>query len=143
MTTNEKKAYTETLVILDSLNLSDNVPKELIEIMRSNRDTNWDFTFNSKIPIENQKVLKSTVILLSTIYIAYICKDEQEKEELKKIYAENEKKIIDSYDMSKILNDNKVDNISSEKNDVSNLPTITNESLFEKILNWLKKTLKL
>ena len=60
--------------------------------MRTNRDLDWNFFYNDKLPLESQNILRMTAVILSTIYLMYICEDDLEKQELKALYEENEQK---------------------------------------------------
>lgn len=90
MTTEQRRAYTETLIILGKLELDSLLPKDIIENMNKEKDETWDFIYNENLPLEEQKVLKRTSALLSIIYLMYLCDDIEEKKELKLLYEENE-----------------------------------------------------
>lgn len=90
MTTEQRRAYTETLIVLEKLELNPFLPKDILENMNKEKDESWDFTYNDNLPLEEQKVLKRTSALLSIIYLMYLCDDIEEKKELKALYEENE-----------------------------------------------------
>lgn len=92
MTTKEKIANKEVLIILDSLNLTDKIPEKVLKYMESNQDENWKFTYNKNLKLEEQKLTRQTIILFSSLYYLYICENINEKERLKNIYIENERK---------------------------------------------------
>lgn len=90
MTTEQRRAYTETLIVLEKLELNPLLPRDILENMNKEKDESWDFTYNDNLPLEEQKVLKRTSALLSIIYLMYLCDDIEEKKELKALYEENE-----------------------------------------------------
>lgn len=92
MTTKQKIANKEVLIILDKLNLTSKIPKELLVAMKNNQDESWNFVYNDNLKLEEQKMTRQTIILFTSLYFMYICEDNNEKENLKKIYMENEKR---------------------------------------------------
>ena len=86
----EKKAYKEVLTILKELDMLNSIPIELVNKMREIQDEKWYFSFDATKKLEEQDILKSTAIILSALYVTYICEDKNEKEELRMIYENNE-----------------------------------------------------
>ncbi|MBQ8298752.1 MAG: hypothetical protein IJX99_02615 [Clostridia bacterium] len=84
------KAYTEVLTILKELNLLNSIPKELVYNMERERDLEWQFEFDKNEALENQRMLRKTAVILSTLYIMYMCDDNDEKSYLKALYEANE-----------------------------------------------------
>ena len=105
---------------------------------------------NPNIPIKNQNLLEETLALIAMLNLQYWCKDEQEKERLKNIYAENERKYQEElglkYNPNNIFN-NKKKNVISEENNVnnekmSNLPIeVKTEKFYNRLINFLKRLL--
>ncbi len=92
MTLEQKRANVETLIILEKLNIIDKIPEDIIKDMRSNIDATWNFEYDDNTPLEKQNILRMTAVILSTLYLMYICEDNDEKQKLKKLYEENEQK---------------------------------------------------
>ena len=95
----EKRAYKEALIILEKLNLLNYIPQEILNKIIENQDNEWDFQYDINKTLEEQVSSKETAILLSTLYLMYICDDINEKQELKKIYTENEKNQLIDYEI--------------------------------------------
>lgn len=132
------------------------VAKETLDIL-----SYFDSTFVSKIPVnflnglkdlakksnliikidkdrtlKEQKISEECKSLIALIYYDYIATKE-EKEEIEKIWNENEllyqKKLSVKYDPNNLFKKN-------DKKEISNLPSvIQKESNFQKIINFLKK----
>lgn len=139
-TSQERKAYKEVLIILEKLNLVQMIPENVIETLKTERDENWQFEYDETLPLEEQNILRDTAILFSNLYLAFVCKDAEEKESLKNIYSTNQTKI----DNNKSNNWNeKLANKAYEKsnNTESNESLLINEekNIFQKILEFFKK----
>lgn len=135
MNLDEKRAYTETLVILEALNLIDELPYELIQVMKNNSDKNWEFDFDKNLPFENQKIMRKTIVFLSTIYVTYLCNNEDEKKKLKTICLENEKKSVVTGDLNNLVSYKK-ERIESEN--IENLSLTTKKSFMSDLIKKIK-----
>ena len=140
----QKKAYKEVLIILEELNLKEQIPKEIINLLEENKDNNWNFKFDKNIPLEEQKILKETTKLLSILYLTYICKDKDEKNEIIKIYEETQRKKDKEYSdnlfKTKKQDSNKLneENISKKNNTDVKLP-IPKTKISYKIKNVIRR----
>lgn len=139
----QKRAYKEVLTILDELNLKECLPNELVEMMQKEQDENWKFSFHVDLPLEKQKILKSSAKLLSVIYIAYICEDDNEKKELKAIYEETERKSYDLFKEKNFIKEKNNTTSGPQKQNISNELVCKKMSLFEKIKILLRNILKI
>ena len=116
----QKKAYKEVLIILEELNLKEQIPKEIINL------------------------LKETTKLLSILYLTYICKDKDEKNEIIKIYEETQRKKDKEYSdnlfKTKKQDSNKLneENISKKNNTDVKLP-IPKTKISYKIKNVIRR----
>lgn len=90
----QRIANREVLIVLNKLNLINAIPKDIILNMQNNQDENWKFVYNDAFPLDKQKLSKKSIIMLVALYYKYICKDKDEKEKIKIILQENEKKAI-------------------------------------------------
>ena len=128
----EKRANTEVLVILEKLNMLDKIPENVLLTMKNNRDEKWNFIYDDNLMLEEQNITKETAVLLSTIYLMYICEDQEEKEELKQIYENNEETL-------KQNRKNSLEEVLGKKEEVVQLVNIEKkETIFEKIKKWIK-----
>ena len=85
-----KKAFTETFIILNQLNLYNRLPNEFKNYIEQNLIIEHKFSFNQKIPLFEQVDNKITKNLLTYIYINYINTDEN----VNKFFEEEIIKII-------------------------------------------------
>lgn len=102
------KRLTEIDVILSFLPDEDlvRIPEELKRVIKENKDTSYDWQFNTEISLKEQNINKDTISFLAYIYIKYLLNDE-EKEYMRQILEYNEKK-------TKVENEN----IASQENGV-------------------------
>lgn len=87
-----KQAYSE---IDEFLNLLDEktrneVPSKLREFFKKEKDNNYHKEINPNTPIKDQNLKNETLALIALLNLQYWCKDENEKERLKQVYANNE-----------------------------------------------------
>ena len=68
------------------------IPSKLRNFIFENRLENYESTIDIEVPIEEQEIHPDTQTFLGMLYLQYWCKDEEEKRELKNLFAENEKK---------------------------------------------------
>lgn len=140
---NLKKALTEIDVILKEAIPNEEVkklPKKLIDFIEENKNNNYNFKYNSSIELEEQNLLRETKIIIVMLYLNY-WSNEDEKKDLIKILDDNEKKYIDEvnskYSTEKLF---KKDNTKQTENKTeNNLPIEYHESIFNKIINFIKR----
>ena len=82
-TSQERKAYKEVLIVLEKLDLIQEIPQNVLETLKAEQDNSWNFEYDETLPLEEQDILRNTAVLFSNLYLAFICKDENEKKELK------------------------------------------------------------
>lgn len=147
MTLKQKIANKEVLIILDKLNLMDKIPTDVLAAMKNNQDESWSFVYNDNLKLEEQKITRQTIILFTSLYFIYICEDNNEKEKLKKIYMENEKKHNEET-MNKLNNLNMRTNSfelsekPKNKNQEMQMIEVKNENFIQKIISKIKKIFK-
>ena len=95
MENNLSKAYTEVLLILSYMEQKyvDMIPKKLLELFNEEKDKNYQPNINPNISLAEQNLQRKTLALLAMLNLNYWCKDENEKQEMLKMYSENDKKI--------------------------------------------------
>lgn len=87
-----KQAYSEIdefLSLLDEKTRNE-VPSKLREFFFNEKDNNYHKGINPNIPIKEQNLKNETLALIALLNLQYWCKDENEKERLKQVYANNE-----------------------------------------------------
>lgn len=141
MTAKQKIANKEILIVLSKLNLVDKIPKDIISSMKNNQDDNWNFVYEDGVPLDKQKLTRQSIIMFSNLYYMYICKDNTERQKIKDILQENEKRQYE--EMTDRLNNLnrresytiKTTNIEEEK---KQLVEVKKESFIKKIINIIK-----
>ncbi len=72
-----------------SKDMLDKIPKEFLELIKSNRSKKSSYRYDTSKPLNNQNISEEAKDLISYIYIAYISEN---SEELIKICKENDMK---------------------------------------------------
>jgi len=143
MTINQKRANKEVLVILKKFNLEKEIPNEVVKNIEENQDNDWNFVYDDSLELEEQNMLRETAILFSTLYLMYICKDNNEREELKQIYKANEEHFNETNDFETVIkNAQKIKDNNETETIKSELPVSVENSLFDRIKKWLKAIFK-
>ena len=93
MTNEFRRTLCDIDIILNILPDEDKnkIPSKLRNFIFENRLENYESTIDIKVPIEEQEIHPDTQTFLGMLYLNYWCKDEEEKRELKNLFAENEK----------------------------------------------------
>ena len=91
---NTRQAYSEIDELLELITEEEKkqIPKKLRDYFKEEKDKSYHKNINSDIPIKEQNLKEETLAIIALLNLQYWCKDENEKEKLKTIYAENEKK---------------------------------------------------
>lgn len=149
MTNVMRKAYTELdeLLKIFPKTYIDKIPVKLLETFKELKLENYKVNIDFNKPLEEQRLLRETVVLLAILQYNFWCDSPEEKEELKKMFQENERKKKDIYDISNLNNRAKnIEKIEINQNvqsTESDLPAkIEKESFFSKIMSKIKKIFK-
>lgn len=134
-----RKAYSEINEFIGLLTVEEQneIPKKLRDFFKKEKDNEYVKNINPNIAIEEQNLMQETLTLIAMLNLKYWCKDEQEKEKLKSIYSENERKYQEElrkkYNPDNIFNNRK--NIEEKKEEQFNSIAMVEykESIFEKI----------
>ena len=141
-------AYTEVYEILNCLDEEEysKIPEELLEVFEENRNLDYEYEVNEEQNLLKQPMLKETKAILLNIFRDYLATPEQ-KQKIKqwlqadRSYIERQKQ--EKYNSNVFKNktrDKKIDN--EESNTV--LPVeIKKQSIFQKIINGLKRIFKI
>lgn len=136
-------AATEILILLEKLeeNLVKKVPIKLIEKWKEIQDEEHRLQCYFSENIEEWKLEDKTKALLAMLYRNYWC-NEEEKREYDKILTQNEEKyqqeLREKYNIENIFKDKNRNEEMKQEN--TNLPIVqTNEKLYKKILDFIKK----
>lgn len=142
-------AYTELIEILKYFPKSDllKIPKDIILNYINYKNSNYNFSYNPDLEIDEQNVSKLTQILLANLYIDYLA-DKDEQEYIKNRDAEEllqlEKQKQEQYNIETIFYDRKEKSITNNTNSTTSLSVISSkENIFKKLFFKIKCFLKL
>lgn len=141
-----KNAYTEVNQVIELLGepYKKKIPKQIINFFYENRNINYKANISKNIPIEDIKISRTALIIISILNLKYWETDENKKEELKNIYNKNEKKFqgrISKYKQKDWLKTEKIeiqDKFLIEKKDISLIYKI--KRFFRKLIHFKEKS---
>ena len=89
-----KETYSEVLSILNMLGEEYicKIPKKLIRVIEEGRNKAYTPKYDINIPIDKQNISRESLSIIALFHLNYWCNSQEEKEELEKIFAENEEK---------------------------------------------------
>ena len=141
----DKIIYAELDCIFNQLNSKDllKVPKEVIRYFSENKDENYNCSIDLHIPLEEQHLHLETIRYLCAINYLYLS-DEDEREELRKIYEENDKIFAKKTDIEKLFEKRKMQKVQtySNLNSEEALTIYKKESFIKIILRRIKNFFK-
>ncbi len=145
-----RQAYSEIDSFINLLPEEDKIkiPKDMQEFFKTQKDKEYKKEIYINVPIEKQNLKEETLALIALLYIKYICEDEEEKRDLEKIYAENERKyreeIKNKYSAEKVLQKRNEDYNKSKEHTIADEKYLVEykESIFKKIINKIKNFFK-
>lgn len=141
-------AYAEVYEILSFMEQKyiDKIPLKLMELFREEKLKDYKPNIEPTIPLNEQKLQKKTLVILAMLNLNYWCEDENEKKELIKLYAENDKRkeeLREKYNpdnlfkkKEKIVEDNKINQENTQ------LIEYKEQNIFKKILSKIMKLFK-
>lgn len=146
---NTRQAYSEIDEFLQLLSIEkrNKVPQKLRQLFTQEKDNNYTKVIDPTIPIKEQKLKEETLGIIALLNLEYWCKDETEKERLKKVYAQNEKEYQRML-QEKFNSDNmfkkKETILENEKEQTQCVQMIEyKESFFKRILNRILEIFKI
>lgn len=148
ISTATRKAYSEVDEFIELLDDYEKyqIPDKLREFFKREKDDKYYKGINPNIPVKNQGLMEETLAIIALLNLQYWCDDEDEKERLKKVYAENEEKYFkymkEKYNPDNIFKKNDTEEFNEAINEISNnLPDVTEYkySVWKKILKKIKK----
>lgn len=144
-TKDTKIAYSEVLAIINLMEekYKNKIPNSLLKTFEEEKKENYNPVINIEESLVNQNLQRETLVILAILNLNYWCETEQEKEELLKEYAENDKikeeKLRKMYNPDNIFK-NKNTEISSENENKQLIEY--KENMFKKIWNKIKSFFK-
>jgi len=139
-----KKRLVEVYQVLKHLSEENyhKIPSELIESIKENMDKDYSWNFDETKKMQDQKLCRDTIAILSYINMKYLLNKKQ-KEYLKEIHKKNE---IRTKKHIKYKSDNMFNNIKSNKEYIENnnilLTNYEKDSLLKKFFNNILKFFK-
>ncbi len=140
---NTKEIYSEVYSILNLLGdkYINSLPKSLYNMIKTEKMNTYNPSYDGTIPLTKQNIKKESLSMIALFHINYWCESNLDKEELRKIFNENESKYQDEL-REKYNPDNLFKRNTQEKYiQQDNVSMIEyKESIFTKIKNWFKRT---
>ena len=148
----EKEIYSDTFLYKDTYVVINMMSKEMkekinpkfIKFLEENQDKEYESYLNNKIPLERQEIRPELKLMLSIIYIQYLCDSEtkerillKEKENIKRYNEQITENIFNKKEEKNINNSN----INTENN-TELIIYSPRERILKKIWNKIKKILK-
>ena len=134
-----KQAFSEVYDIIYNMGIYNEIPKSFIELINSNRDIEYKVNIDYTQSLNEQELQKGTRVLLSLIYMDYLCSQEErqmliqkDKNELIKIEEEKREKYN-----PEILFKKQVKNIEEVKTNEQSI-MIYKESILKRLINKIK-----
>ena len=139
-------AYTEVYEILNCLDKDEynKIPVELIEVFEENRNLDYEYEVNEEQDLTKQPMLVETKAILLNIFRDYLATSEQSQKIKKWLQADREyleKQKQERYGNNVFENNGKKE-YNTNKVEVQLPIEIKKQSIFQKIINKLKKIFK-
>ena len=86
------KAYAEVDMILSFMDSKyiEKIPNKMRELFKNEKKQDYFPDIKPHIPLDEQNLQRKTFVILAMLNLNYWCEDENEKQELIKIYANND-----------------------------------------------------
>ena len=148
MENNIYKAYAEVDMILSFMEVKyvEKIPKKMRELFENEKLQNYEPRINPQIPLEEQNLQKKTYAILAMLNLNYWCDDENEKQELIKLYAENDRKkeeeLKEKYNPDNIFKKKEIENIPNIEEKNTALVEYKESNFFKKIISKIMNLFK-
>lgn len=141
MENNLYKAYAEVDEILSFMEEKyvEKIPYKMREMFKNDRLNGYEPVIRPEIPLDEQNLQRKTFAILAMLNLNYWCEDEEERQKLIAIYAENDKKRE-----AELREKYNPDNIFKKKESIEQTTTETITALIEyREDNFLKKIINI
>lgn len=132
---NDGCLYKDTYTIIKMMDkdMQNRISSKFIEFLKENQDEDYISSIDSKKPLKKQELREEIKLMLSLIYINYLCSEEEEEK------IEREEKIrIEEYNKS--LYDNMFKRKKYEENtQVTDLVVVKEKNIIEKIIDKIRQ----
>lgn len=147
--TNIARAYSEVDAILEKMDKAnvEKIPIKLRKMFKEEKDVEYQNKIDIYDKVQRKELEPKTLTLLAMLYLNYWCKDDEEKNNLIKQYAENDRK-SEEETREKYNPNNLFKNKEKNKEQIANNSTETSliivekEKWYKKIFNFIKKFIK-
>ena len=138
---NRKIAYSEVYAILENMNplYKNKIPEHVWKIIIEEMDKTYRPVIQLDVPLESQNLNTKTYTVLAALYIEYWCESDDERQELLKLYDNNEKmckgKFQIDFDADLVF---KKEEPVEYKSEETKEMVVYKENILSKILNKIK-----
>lgn len=145
---NTRQAYSEIDEFLGLLSdeQRNKIPQKLRKFFKEEKDLNYKKGINSNVPIKNQNLKEETLGIIALLNLQYWCQNEQEKDRLKEVYSQNEKKyqelLREQYNPEDIFKKRTI-NIENKQENIETTQMVEyKETFIKRIINKIKSFFK-
>ena len=138
-------AYAEVVEVLDNMSLEDRnkIPKKVYDFFIEKSSKDYIKHLNKNIALCKQDIREDTKEILAILLTNYWCKTENEKNDLFKLFKENELKyqqeLREKYNPDNIFKKRTQESAIEEKNIENEFALVEyKESIFKKLINKIK-----
>lgn len=145
MKTKHKEVYSEVYSVLQLLGQEyiNKLPKELYKQIQEERLENYNPQYTEKIFETVENISQESIAMLALLYLNYWCSSEEEKQELQKMFNENEKKyqeeLREKYNPENIFKQKTTEPQKEEQQETALI--VYKENFIQKIWNKIKNLL--
>ncbi len=134
-----KKAYSEVYKIINLMDREyiEKIPEKIRKLFKEQKDENYVPQIDVNIPLLKQNLQSRTLSILAMINLDYWCESEEERNELLKIYDENDK--IKENKARIQYNPNELFQKCENKNEKMKIIEYKEKNLFSKIIEKIMK----
>lgn len=136
--------YAEVIEVLDNMNIEDRnkIPKNVYDFFREKSSKDYIKHLNKNVALCKQEISEDTKEILAILLINYWCKTENEKNDLLKLFRDNELKyqeeLREKYNPYNIFKKHDQENVIEEKIENNTSLVEYKESIFKKLINKIK-----
>ena len=148
MKTKEKsEVFSEVDAFLDIIDeeYKNKIPIKLRNLFKEHKDKDYHPVYHANIPIEEQNIKKEAIAMIGLLHLNYWCETEEEKNKLRNIFLENQKKYEEKMnrkynldDLFKNVSEKKI-NENTEKIEEFKYMVEYNKPFYVKIMDFLRK----
>ncbi len=120
MTYETKQAYSEVCAVLDNMpnEYVSKIPKKIIDLFQSEKLKDYKPNINISNPLDKNYLGKKTMVLIAMLNYYYWCPNKEVKDELYKMYLNNnekyEKEIAEMYDTNNLFKNSKAEKVEEQ-----------------------------